>query len=170
MRRTLALFAALALAGSLAGSSLAASAPPKSFFQGDFDLLEEDGTLLGHATAQLFQPTDQRLVPGRYDFVGASTNSLRESHATIGNAHFWFDPGHLPAGATIPGGFVARAEGVECAYSGPNEADCHSLVITYVDNVDPSVRDEVAFEGPWGAVTQFVGKGTFTLKFSGEDS
>ena len=170
MRRTLALFAALALAGSLAGSSFAANAPPKSFFQGDFDLLAEDGTLLGHATAQLFQPTDQRLVPGSYDFVGAATNWIRESHATIGNAHFWFDPGHLPAGATIPGGFVARAEGVECVYSGPNEADCHWLVIQYVDNVDPSVRDEVAFEGPWGVATQFVGKGTFTLRFSGDES
>ena len=169
MRRTFALLAGLVLVASLAAPSLAAGAS-KSSFQGDFDLLADDGTVLGHATAQLFMPTDQRLVPGRYDFVGAATNPVRESHMQVGNAHFWFDPGHMPNGATIPGGYVARAEGVECAYSGPNDTACHDLAIQFVDNVDPSVRDEVMFEGPWGVVGQLVGKGTFELKFSGEAS
>ena len=168
MRRIIAFVAAVTLAFALSGSSLAA--PGRSFFQGDFDLLDWDGTLLGHATAQLTQPTSQRLVPGSYDFSGAPANAIRESHAQIGNAHFWYDPIYLPAGATIPGAYVGRAEGVECAYLAPNGADCHWLAIQFVDSVDPTVRNEVQFYGPWGEVTQFVGNGSFTLRFSGIES
>jgi hypothetical protein len=167
VRRTLALIGGLALVGSLAGSSLAASAGPKSFFQGDFDLLAGDGTLLGHATAQLFEPTAQRIVPGSYDFTGAPDNWIRESHMQVGNASFWYDPTFLPTDATIPGAYVGRAEGVECVYAAPNNADCHWLVVQYVKSADPNGRDEVQFYGSWGEATQFVGKGTFILKYSG---
>jgi hypothetical protein len=170
MRRIAAFLAALALVASVAGSSLAADPAPRSSFHGDFDLLAEDGTLLGHANAQLFQPTDQRLVPGRFDFMGAAGNPILESHAVIGNAHFWYDPGHLPNGATIPGAHVARGEGVECVYLGPNQTDCHGWAVQFVDNVDPSVRDEAMFFGSWGVATQFVGNGGFVLRFSGTES
>lgn len=172
MRRTPAALAALMLVGSLAGASLATDGVPRSFFQGSFDLLDENGTLLGHATASLFEPTGQRLVPGSYDFKGAPGNpaGILESHAVIGSAHFWFDPLFLPNGATTPGAYVGRADGVECVYRGPNDTDCHQLGIQYVDNVDPSVLDEVQFYGYWGEVTQFVGAGGFTLRFSGVGS
>ena len=167
MRRVIALVAAVLLIGALAGSSLASSTAQRSMFQGSFDLESEDGVLLGHATAQLFEPTDQRLVPGRYDFTGAADNGIHESHALIGNAFFWFDPSHMPAGATIPGGYVARGEGVECVYAGPNDTDCHTWAVQFVDNVDPSVRDELHFEGTWGVVAQFVRSGSFVVSISG---
>lgn len=170
MRRILALLAALALLGSLAGPSLAADPVQRSFFQGSFELRADDGTLLGHATAQLFEPTDQRLVPGTYDFAGAAGNPIRESHAQIGIAHFWFDPHFLPTGASTPGAYVGRGEGVECVYVAPNEADCHWWVVQFVESLDPAGLDEVQFYGPWGEETQFVGKGSFTVRFSGFES
>jgi hypothetical protein len=114
-------------------------------------------------------------VPGSYDFRGASDNWIRESHAVIGATSFWFDPDHDPAGSTIPGAHVAAGDGVECVFAGPNDAVCHEWTVTYVDNVDAMVRDEVRFtwENPdnsWGEATQFVGKGTFTLKVLGTES
>ncbi|HEX5825897.1 MAG TPA: hypothetical protein VFY23_00125 [Candidatus Limnocylindrales bacterium] len=168
MRRIVALVAALVLVGTLTGSSLGSSTAPRNSFQGSFDLETEEGELLGHAIAQLFEPTEERLVPGRYDFTGADDNWIRESHAVIGNSGFWFDPGHMPNGATIPGGYVARGEGVECVYAGPNETDCHTWAVQFVDNVDPSVRDEVHFEGSWGVVAQFVRSGSFIVSVAGE--
>ena len=172
MRRVLALIAAVVLVGSLAGSSLATGTPPSSSFVGNFDLLTEDGTLLGHSIAQLFEPTNRRLVPGSHDFRGAPSNAIRESHAVIGGAHFWFDTKHLPAGAKIPGGYVARGDGVECVYYAPNVADCYKWWVQFVDNVDPSVRNEVMFgwenaDNSWGETTQFVGKGYFVLRCIG---
>jgi len=169
MRRIVSLLAALALVAGLAGSSVAASGP-KSSFVGDFDLLTADGTLLGHASAQLFEPTDQRLVPGRYDFKGAADNTIRESHAQIGRVDFWYDDYLRPPTN------VAFGEGVECVYYGPNDADCHPWAVMFVDNLDPAARDEVAFaiskltDGDWDfQYWQFVGKGEFVLKYYPED-
>jgi hypothetical protein len=174
MRRIVSLLAALALVAGLAGSSVAASGA-KSSFVGDFDLLTfdqstEDWTLLGHASAQLFEPTDQRLVPGRYDFKGAAGNPIRESHAQIGRVDFWFDDFNRPPTN------VALGEGVECVYYGPNVADCHPWAVMFVDNLDPAAADEVAFaiskltNGDWDfQYWQVVGKGDFVLKYYPED-
>jgi len=179
MRRLMAILSALALVVSLSVSSVAASpaAPRSSSFYGDFNLIAPDGTLFGHATAQLFQPTNQRLVPGTYDFRGAPGNTIRESHAQIGTVHFWYDQNHMPEGATVPGGTVAFASGVECVYIELNNADCHEWAVQFVNNTDPKVRDEVMFaiskteSGEWDfEYTQFVGKGDFVLKFSGIES
>ena len=78
------------------------------------------------------------------------------------------------AGATIQGATVAFASGVECVYIAPNESMCHERGVQFVDNVDPSVRDEVMFafnrdsNGEWiFEYTQFVGRGAFVLTFSG---
>lgn len=133
------------LLGSLAGSSLAANPAPTSSFTGDFDLYDRDGTLLGHATAQLFEPTDQRLVPGSYDFKAAPDRWFRESHAQIAGTAFWYDPDHEPEGAVVPCATVAFGWGVECVYLGPNDAFCQDLAMMFIDNADPSVPNEVAF-------------------------
>jgi hypothetical protein len=176
MRRVLALIAAIVLVGSLAGSSLAAGTPQNSF-TGDFDLMAEDGPLLGHVTAKLFEPTDQRLVPGAYDFMGAPSNWIRESHAQIGGIDFWYDPNHEPNGAAIRGANVAFGWGVECIYVGPGDSICHDFAVMFIDNVDPSVPNQVAFANSkldngefdfqyW----QVAGKGSFVLKYSGTQS
>ncbi|HET9522175.1 MAG TPA: hypothetical protein VFO73_14095, partial [Candidatus Limnocylindrales bacterium] len=108
MRRPIALAAAVLLAASLAGSSVASTSASKLRFTGDFVQLSDAGEAMGRITAQLFEPTQQQLVPGSYDFVGASGNFVRESHAVIGHTAFWFDPGHEG------GSNVAYGDGVEC--------------------------------------------------------
>ena len=181
MRRIASLFAALVLVGSLAGSSLASGTVPKNSFTGDFTLLSEDGSVvLGHATVSLFPPTDQRLVPGSYDFTGASTNptGVRESHAQLGQSGFWFEPdwGKWDA-SKVSGANVAFGQGVECAYYGPNNADCHVFALQFVDPLDPTMPHMAAFanskndDGSWNfQYWQMVGKGDFVLKFSGTES
>ena len=177
MRRLVALLAALVLLGSLAGSSVAANPVPRSSFTGDFNLLLEDGTPWGHATAQLVQPTDQRPVPGHFDFRGVPGIAIRESHAQIGQVHFYYDPNHWPNGARYPGANVVRAEGVECVYIDLNNADCHQWAMMLIDNKDPSVPNQAAFaisklaNGDWDfQYWQIVGRGDFVLRFSGIES
>jgi hypothetical protein len=181
-RRSLAVLGALALVATAATSSLAVSSTPRSSFNGDFDvLLDTDAgkVLLGHATAQLFEPTNQRLVPGTFDFVGAPDNAIRESHAQIGQVDFWDDPDHWSSDASSPGATVAFAEGVECVYFEPGVTDCHPWAVMFIDNDDPGARNEVAFAiskvadgehaGQWDFVYwQWVGDGSFVLKYSGE--
>jgi hypothetical protein len=177
VRRITSLFAALVLVGSLAGSSLAAGSPPKNSFTGDFDLMAEDGTLLGHATARLFEPTDQRLVPGAYDFMGAPSNWIRESHAQIGGKAFYNDPDHWPNGAAFPGANVAYGWGVECVYGEPGNTFCHDFAVMFIDNLDPSVPNQVAFANSKLETGEFdfqywqvAGKGSFVLKYLGTQS
>jgi hypothetical protein len=172
MRRVASLIAALVLVASPAGSSLAAGPVGASSFSGSFELLAEDGTLLGHATAKLFQATDQRLVPGSYDFIGAPSNWIRESHAQIGGTAFYHDPHHWPNGATYPGADVAYGWGVECIYSEPGNAICHDFAVMFIDNLDPSVPNQVAFanskleNGEFDFLYwQVAGKGGFVLKY-----
>jgi hypothetical protein len=175
------LFAALVLVGSLAGSSLAADTAPKNSFTGDFTLLTEDGSIvLGRATVSLFTPTDQRLVPGSYDFKGASTNpfGLRESHAQIGRSGFWFEPDWgKDDPSKVSGANVAFGEGVECVYFEVGDAGCHLFALQFVDPLDPTLPRMAAFanskneDGSWNfQFWRMVGKGDFVLKFSGTES
>lgn len=176
MRRCIALLAALLLAGSVAGSGLAAATPSRSFFSGTFELWSEDEApvYLGRATAQLFEATDQRLVPGSWDFKASPDNWFRESHAQIGSAGFWHDPDHWPNGAAYPGADVAYGDGVECAYVAPNETLCHPWAVMLIDNLDPSVPNQAAFadsrldNGEWDfQYWQVVGKGDFVVRVAG---
>ena len=167
MRRLIALFGAIALTASLTGSSLAAV--PRSSFTGDFDLLPDGGgPAVGHITAELFEPTERRLVPGAYDFKGVPGNQIRESHSVIGSTQFWYDPGNLG------GSNVAFAEGAECIYYGPGDTFCHEIAVMFIDVLDPSHSDQVAFgnrdpdTGEWAFDWWFwVGKGDFVLKLAG---
>jgi hypothetical protein len=139
MRRPIALAAAVVLAASLAGSSVASTSASKLRFTGDFVQLSDAGEAMGRITAQLFEPTQQQLVPGSYDFVGAPGNGVRESHAVIGHTAFWFDPGHEG------GSNVAYGDGVECVFFGVNDSVCHEWAVMFIDPVDGSVPNQVAF-------------------------
>jgi hypothetical protein len=118
-------------------------------------------------------PTDQRLVPGNYDFKGVPGNAIRESHSVIGNTNFWFDPGNYG------GANVAFGEGAECIYYGPNNTFCHEIAVMFIDNLDPAAPNQVAFadvryadgphKGDWDFDNGYwfwVGKGDFVLKLA----
>jgi hypothetical protein len=169
MRRVVALLAALVLLASVGASSAAAGPGPKvNRFVGEFQIVEE-GTwrVIGQVDATLTPPTDRHLVPGSYDFIGAPDNANHESHSQIGNVHFWFDPNHSAGGAN-----VAFGEGVECIYWGPNDTTCHQMAVMFIDNLDRTTPDQVAFadhrdgNGEWVfEYWYWVGKGSFRLTF-----
>jgi len=135
---------------------------------GDFNLIDGlSGDLLGRASVRFATPTAQQLVPGSFDFVGAPTNEIRQSHAQLGNVVAWYDPNHEG------GSNVALAEGVECVYFGPNVTDCHTWAAMFIDVLDPSRPNQVAFaierdpnSGEWLMDWwQLVGNGSFVLKY-----
>jgi hypothetical protein len=172
-RRSLALIAGLVLVATAATSSLAA--PSRNHFSGDFDLVTGDGVIAGHVTAQLFEPTDSRLVPGSYDFVGVPGWGIRESHSQIGVVNWWYDANNPEPG--LGGSNVAFAEGVECLYFGPGDSFCHAFAVMFVDVIDPSLPNQVAFadhhvNGDPSAEWEFdmwftVGAGDFVLRYVG---
>lgn len=172
-RRSLAVLAALALVATAATSSLAAQS--KNHFSGDFDLVNGEGVVVGHVTAQLFDATESRLVPGSYDFAGAPGNYIRESHSQLGVVQWWYDANHPEPG--LGGSNVAFAEGVECMYYGPGESFCHAFAVQFVDPLDPTLPNEVAFadhrlngdpEADWDFTMWFtVGAGDFVLRYVG---
>jgi hypothetical protein len=136
---------------------------------GNFDLIDGlSGELLGHASVRLATPTARQLVPGSFDFVGAPSNPIRESHAQIGNVYAWYDPGHEG------GSNVVLAEGVECIYFAPNQTGCHTWAAMFIDVLDPSRPNQVAFAierdpttGDWLMNWwQLVGKGSFVLTYT----
>lgn len=168
-RRGLAVLAGLALVVTAASASLAA--PSKNHFLGDFDLVTGDGVTAGHVTAQLFDPTASRLVPGSYDFIGVPGWGIRESHSQLGSVQWWFDADNPAPG--LGGSNVAFAEGVECLYFGPNDSFCHQFAVMFIDDIDPSLPDQVAFadhqaDGGWVFDMWFtVGAGDFVLHLAG---
>lgn len=172
-RRSLALIAGLVLVATATASSLAAA---KNHFSGDFDLLTGDGVTAGHVTAQLFDPTEARLVPGSYDFAGVPGWGIREAHSQLGVVQWWYDANHPEPG--LGGSNVAFAEGVECLYFGPNDTFCHAFAVMFIDVLDPSLPNQVAFadhrlNGDPGAEWEFdmwftVGAGDFVLRYAGE--
>ncbi len=139
MRRIISLLAAVVLTASLAGSSLAADAKPALGFTGNFAELDADGNVLGMINARLSVPTDQDLVPGEFSFVGAPGYFVREAHTIIAGTGYWFDKGH-EGGAN-----VAYADGVECTYTGVGDTDCHEWAVMFIDPLDRTRPNQVAF-------------------------
>ena len=142
MRRFIALLSAGALVASLAASSVSAAPPPKvNSFVGSFAIAEE-GTrhTFGLVVASLNVPTDSRLVPGTYNLYGSHDNSIREDHAVIGDAQFWYD-----ANNQVGGSNVAFGQGTHCIYYGPNNTLCQPFAVMFIDNRNPTLPDQVAF-------------------------
>lgn len=172
-RRGLAVLAGLALVVTAASASLAA--PSRNHFAGDFDLVRDDGVVAGRVTAQLFDPTESRLVPGSYDFVGDPGNDIRESHSQLGVVDWWYDANNPEPG--LGGSNVAFAEGVECLYLSPGESLCHQFAVMFIDVLDPALPDQVAFADhrvngdpaeDWDFDMWYsVGAGDFVLHYAG---
>jgi len=176
MRRFLALLSAGVLVASLAASSVsAAPAAPKNSLVASFQAVS-NGVVIGRVTAQLFEPSEQRLVPGSYDFYGVPGYPVRESHAQLGKVSFSYG-----AGAGNPGGWtgdpiganVAYAEGVICDYAEPNVPNCHPIYLWFVDVVGLGGRADyldtnIVNPGanPWDGTSWNVGKGSFVLTYT----
>jgi hypothetical protein len=178
MRRLLALLSIGVLAASLAAPTVAAAAPAQvSGFAGSFVLLDGTdgiaGAPVGHITGYVRVPTDRMPVPGGYLFVGASGNPVRLARAQLELSDFWYDPNHEPNGGTVKGARVAWGRGYVCVYEGPNEASCSGVEVTFVDCVDPAVRNEVviSIDDGTGAYSNptwyFVGAGAFKVTVAG---
>jgi hypothetical protein len=171
MRRFVALLTAGVLVASLGASSVSAAPPlpPKvNSFVGSFGLAEE-GTWhnWGLVVASLNMPTDSRLVPGTYNLYGSRDNTIREDHAVIGDAQFWYDANNQPGGSN-----VAFGQGTHCIYYGPNNTTCDPFAVMFIDNRDPKLPDQVAFANHKDANDQWafdywywVGPGLFKLTY-----
>ena len=180
MRRFVALLSAVALVASLAASSVsAASAGPKNSLVANFQAIDgQTQQVIGRVTVQLFEPSEQRLVPGSYDFYGAPGYPVRESHAQLGKARFWYDPAAgNPGGWVGPdfGANVAYAEGVMCDYAEPNVPTCHPIYLWFVDVLDAAGRVDyldtntyTPTVGDWDGTSWDVGPGAFVLTHQGD--
>jgi hypothetical protein len=152
MRRIAVLLVSAALAVTVA-SPIAAAGPaqggPHSGFVGAFDVSQggDPGhSVIGHVVARLSEPTDQRLVAGSLDFTGVGGASLREAHAQFALA--WFS---TPDGLT-----VALGEGVECRYTGPNEAACRQVQVQFIER--PGYPSQVDFSTWDGTSWSYTGE------------
>jgi hypothetical protein len=171
MRRFVALLSAAVLVTSLTASSV--SAAPKasgSRLVANFQAVS-DGVVIGRVTAQLFEPSEQRLVPGSYDFYGAPGWPIRESHAQLGQVMFSYDPN---AGGPGYGANVAYAEGVMCDYAEPNVPNCHPIYLWFVDVLNRAGRADYLDTNthnpgadPWDGTSWNVGRGAFFLTYTG---
>jgi hypothetical protein len=165
--------ASIALVVSL-GAAGVTTAAPRNSFTGDFDLVYEGtSTVQGQVKAATFDPTAQRLVPGSFEFKGAPDFFVRETHAQLSHVAYWHDPNHPAPG--VGGSDVAFAEGVECYYIAPHDAGCHPWAVMFVEVLDPSHPDQVAFADTRDASTgewrfdnwMWVGQGEFNVRVAG---
>ena len=111
----------------------------------------------GHVVARLAEPTDERLVAGSLDFYGDAGASLREVHAQFAMAEF---------STTSDGTTVALGKGVECRYTGPNEATCRQVWVQFLDNPgqQPSQLDfATGTDWPYTGESWIVEGGSFEL-------
>jgi hypothetical protein len=94
MRRFVALLSAGVLVTSLAASSVsAAPAARRNSLVANFQAIDgQTQKVIGRLTVQLFEPSEQQLVPGHYDFYGVPGYPVRESHAQLGSVRFGYDP------------------------------------------------------------------------------
>ncbi len=152
MRRIAVLLVSAALAVTVA-SPIAAAGPaqggPHSGFVGAFEVSQggdSQHAVIGRVVARLAEPTDQRLVAGSLDFTGVAGAPLREAHAQFALA--WF--------TTADGMNVALGEGVECRYTGPNEAYCRNVQVQFIE--DTHYRNQIDFSTWDGTSWSYTGE------------
>ena len=171
-RRAAAVLLACGLSASLALAGVV-SAAPRSSFSGDFEVVGGDGAVLARVKATTFEPTEQRIVPGTYEFVGVPGFMYRQIHAQVGGVDYWHDPNHPAPG--MGGSNVAFAEGVQCAYLDVGVSDCGDWAVMFIDVLDPSQPNQIAFAddrdpstGDWTFdIWNTVGKGEFNVRVAG---
>lgn len=182
MRRFASLLAAGALLVTLTSTGLAASRPVSrvNHFVGNFEMLDESGTVVGIVVADFREPTAARMVPGTlhvlwapYDpssppfpyFVDLAGSPVRESHAQLLGS--WFGTyddevwGHV---------VTAGVDGYLCDYAGPWNAGCRYFsVLMQTTTLGPSrvVNWSPGDGADPDRFTFTVGRGSFDLTFAG---
>jgi hypothetical protein len=180
MRRFVALFVSVVLVLSLAVSGATAAPKRENSFNGNFDVLDWDGTVVGHVTTSFREPTAQQVVPGTLDVTWVAgarfpfeqqPYGVDESHAQLVAA--WFGHGNDPrTGATFKEWGVS---GYICDYSAPWNAVCHDFSVVFQKDVNAKGNDLIGFAdtmdpvNPWYDYDEWfqVGKGGFALHYVG---
>jgi hypothetical protein len=174
MRRIVALLAAIVLVGSLAGSTLAEGPPYRvNHVVGNFDILDWDGSLVGHVVIDYQEPNSQRWVPGSLDVTwvpGARFPyqqppfGAKVSHTILVAA--WFGPG------AEPGGVETGTTGSMCDFGAEWNATCHDFQVVIEQGADPHGQHLIAFGTPdWENTPQewyVIGQGAFVVTYAGE--
>ncbi|MEI7744692.1 MAG: hypothetical protein WCK58_13205 [Chloroflexota bacterium] len=173
MRRILATLSVLALMLSLAGAGMTSAHERErvNHFEGSFELLDWDGTLIGRVRTSFGEPTDRQVVPGTFDVTWVAgaprfpftqhEYGVDESHAQLVAGYFGPNDGALGVGA--------GASGFICDYAAPWNANCHGFSVSLQRNVDGKGTNLVGFEGGDGNYDEWfvVGRGTFSLTYVG---
>jgi hypothetical protein len=167
MHRLVAFGSALVLVAALAGSSVAA--PPTyraNHVVGNFDLLDWDGSVVGHVVVNYGEPTYGQVVPGNLDVTWLPNvrfpydeppYGAKESHTVLGAGFFGPDG----SGAT----------GSMCDFGAPWNYVCHDF--GFVIELDPfgDGRNLVGFgSSDWvSSPAEFyvVGPGAFHVTYVG---
>jgi hypothetical protein len=166
MRRMLALGAALLLVTSLAPLGAAAGPPTANRMVGNFEILEGDGSLVGHIVVNYTVPNDRHWVPGTLDVTwepGARfpyaqpPYGARQSHTVLAAA--WFGPGD---GDWIETGVT----GAMCDFGAPWNATCHEFMMV-IQDYPAGIPDLIAFGPPGWEDAQWylAGDGAFALTY-----
>ncbi len=177
MRRIVAVLAALALALSMAGSSLgAAPSSQVNRFVGNFDIVDFDMVrVVGHVVADITEPSAANLVPGNVTIYWKDGRPAIESHAQIVSASFieqtWDDPysptGSFHAHSVLLGGSL-------CDYFGPSWGTCQpfAMIFQHITNGGEPSENKVGFSVPGtmdccGGEWWPAGKGAWALTYVG---
>lgn len=185
MRRMVALLGAMVLVASLASSSLAVGPPSRvNRFVGEFDMVDAEGTVVGHVAANFGEPSDTALVPGRIDvtwewydpadpapfpFMDLDWPPVRESHAQLLASWFMDEPGTEAGDVTIAG-----ASGYLCDYTAPWNAGCRPFWVQFQTHTIGPARYVLWGLGtgdagdPNSITAEFwAGNGAFVLTYAG---
>jgi hypothetical protein len=186
MRRIVALLAAVVLVASLSVSSVAAGGPPAQVNRvvGNFDMVDEQGNLVGHVVVNFQEPTTRQLVPGTLDvywapgaaqasppfpFMALDWPPVKESHAQLLGS--WFGDEIVPGfGHMISGG----ASGYLCDYTAPWNAGCRDFSVVFQDFDRRGVQDVIGWAvnpsspGLYDYTYWYkIGRGAFVVTYAG---
>ena len=176
MRRVVAILAAMALMGSLAGSTLAEGPHDRvNRVVGNFDFLDWDGSVVGHVTVNYQEPTAQQWVPGSLEVTWVPGARFPYQQPPFGAKMSrtiliaaWFGP---PVGGE-PGAIETGAQGSMCDFGAQWNGICHDFQVVIERNADLHGQHLIAFGMPdWEnapAEWYVVGPGSFTVTYAGE--
>ena len=172
MRRMVALLAALVLTATLASAGSAAGPTSRvNHLVANFDILDWDGSVVGHLVADYKEPTADRFVPGRLDVAwvggarlpyGLPAEGIAESHTLLVWAGF---------GPGTPGPVETGTNGTMCDYVAAGTATCHEFQVMFEQNYDGLGTNLVGFGVPdWEnnpAEWYKIGRGSFVITYAG---
>jgi len=179
MRRLVALVSSAVLVATLAGSSLAAAPSYRvNHVVGSFDVLDWDGSVVGHVVVNYGEPTYEQVVPGTLDVTWAPgarfpypqpPYGAKESHTILAAASFgpdWTGPDQTGNKFIETG-----ADGSMCDFGAPWNYLCHDFGFVIQLNPFGDGKNLVAFgRMDWEnnpAEWYVIGEGAFQVTYTG---